>query len=47
MGLFVCFLCSDDMVKCRACDHLNEIAIVNLNLSEEVRAALLLGDDSF
>ena len=33
---FFWFLCSSDVAKCGACDHVNQITIVDLHLSEGV-----------
>ena len=44
---FCLFLCAGDVAKSRACDHVNQIVIVDLHLSEGVRGVLGLDDNSF
>ena len=41
------FLCAGDVAACGAFDRAIQIAIIDRYLSEGVRDALLLGDDSF
>ena len=37
---FCLFLCVDDVAKCGMCNRVNQIAIVDLHLTEGVRGAL-------
>ena len=46
-GIFYLFLGPGNVTKCRACDHVNHIAIGDLYLSEGVRSTLLLDDYSY
>ena len=41
------FLCASDTAACGASDRAIQITIVDRHLSEGVRAALILGEDSF
>ena len=41
------FLCASEVTTCGAFDRAIQIMIVDCHLSEGVRGAILLGDDSF